>query len=165
MLLLFLFLLITVILKAESFSIDRKDFQGRPFIWITLENNSPRGRLYYMNKFGDIDYSCFITSGAVGYRTPTGKFKVYYKKKEHMSTKFPDPSGRNNMNYSMFFYRGFAVHQGSIRSSSHGCIHVSPKIIKQLYNDATTGTPVVITRVPLLPRFRTKLMNMNLSIF
>ncbi len=164
--------MISTILKAD-FSIDPKEFKGKSFVWITLKKGSPVGELYYLDSNGKIRYSTRVTSGAAKYKTPTGKFKIYHKKRKHMSTKYPDISGRNNMNYSLFFHRGFAMHQGSVRAASHGCVHVAPGIASKLYQDCQVGTPVVITRVP--HTIRTKLYrikrnqilagNVNLSTF
>ncbi len=73
-----------------------------------------------------------------------------------MSTKYPEPSGINNMDYSLFFKGGFALHQGNPRASSHGCVHVAPGMAQQLYTDARHGTTVIITRTELPSQTKAK---------
>ena len=68
-----------------------------------------------------------------------------------MSTKYPDASGINNMDYSNFFFKGYAIHQGNPNMMSHGCIHLSKKSAEIVFNNTEIGTPVIITRQNFLP--------------
>ncbi len=120
---------------------------GTPFILVNIHRDRSVGKLHYVDADGHIVYSTWISSGASKYRTPSGTYNVYYKKRHHMSTKYPEASGINNMDYSLFFLNGFALHQGNPRQKSHGCVHVAPGIAQRLFNDVEHGTPVVITRV------------------
>jgi lipoprotein-anchoring transpeptidase ErfK/SrfK len=128
------------------------------FILISLDKRGV-GRFYYVDSKAagnSVVWSDIITSGRPPrHSTPSGFFKVYHKKRKWMSTKFPDPSGRNNMNYSMFFNGGIAMHQGSTRALSHGCIHVRRRYASILFKQAGYGTPVIITRESYIP-FLTK---------
>ncbi len=122
------------------------EFAGRSFIWIDINTNGSIGVLRYIDEEGVVIRQTKISSGAARYRTPSGTFKVYYKKRYHMSTKYPDDYGVNNMNHSLFFKGGFAIHSGNPRQQSHGCIHVHPKDSGYIFKMAKNGTPVKITR-------------------
>ncbi len=150
--LLTLIFMITVVISSEPFSIEPADFRGAPFIWITILENKSIGELYFMNEYGKVAYSTSISSGSRNFQTPSGVHNVYFKKRYHMSTKYPEDSGVNNMNFSLFFKDGFAIHQGNPRMSSHGCVHVSKYEAEILYADSYSGIPVVITRVKSIPK-------------
>jgi len=61
-----------------------------------------------------------ISSGAKGYDTPPGTFKVMRKSREHVSTEYGTP-----MPYSVFFTPdGIAFHEGSLDTASAGCIRL-----------------------------------------
>ncbi len=124
---------------------------GKPGIRVVLQTDGAAGKLYFHDEVGNIILATNISSGAEGFRTPSGTYKVYYKKKYHMSTKYPEDNGINNMDYSLFFRGGFAIHQGNPRSSSHGCIHVHPDDANYLYDIARSGTRVVIVRHDFRP--------------
>ncbi len=145
-------ILLTALSVSEPFSIEPADFRGAPFIWITILENKSFGELYYMDEYGEIVYSTRISSGSSNFQTPSGVHRVYFKKRYHMSTKYPEDSGVNNMNFSLFFKGGFAIHKGNPRMSSHGCVHVAGYEANILYTDSYSGIPVVITRVKSIPK-------------
>jgi len=132
------------------------DLYGKNFVVVSLREPGADGKYYYVDRDGTVVYAGIISSGARGYRTPEGIFNIYRKHKKYMSTKFPDPSGRNNMNYSMFFHRGFALHQGNPHYMSHGCIHLSSWDARTVFKHAPIGTPVVVTRDEYLPHLEPK---------
>jgi lipoprotein-anchoring transpeptidase ErfK/SrfK len=69
-----------------------------------------------------------------------------------MSTKYPEPSGINNMDYMMkFTHSGHALHKGSVDWMSHGCIHIDLKDISVLYRWSNFRTKVVVTRHTYMP--------------
>ncbi len=139
--------MVILTIRAESNGQLFNTYHGQSFIWVVINKNKSIGKLHFVDEKGHIKYSTWISSGAKGYRTPAGNYKIYYKKRYHMSTKYPETNGINNMNYSLFFLNGFALHQGNPRQSSHGCVHVVPNVASKLYNDARHGTPVIITKV------------------
>ncbi len=117
------------------------------FILIQLIPGTSRGVFYFIDKDKTVIWSDRISAGAEPkYKTPSGIFKVYHKKEFWMSTKYPDPSGINNMDNSLFFKGGIALHQGSPKHASHGCVHVSKKYSKFLFKNSNYGTKVVVTR-------------------
>ena len=152
-------LLLTSALSAEVFPLGKNVFEDTKtgsvkvidsdFIVVAIKPNGA-GRYFYVDSYkagNTIVWSAPIASGRPGqYDTPSGIFKIYHKKRKWMSTKYPDESGRNNMNYSMFFKGGFALHQGNPRGLSHGCVHLSRKDAKMIFETIDSGTPVIITR-------------------
>jgi lipoprotein-anchoring transpeptidase ErfK/SrfK len=124
------------------------------FILVVLDNRGV-GRFYYVDSEragNSVIWSDIITAGRPPrHTTPSGFYRVYHKKRKWMSTKFPDPSGRNNMNYSMFFNGGIALHQGNTRALSHGCVHVSRRYASILFKHVKHGTPVIVTRESYIP--------------
>lgn len=131
----------------QGYDYDKSiDLIGKSFIVISLRERGADGRFYAVDKDGTVWLSGVISSGAKKHRTPEGKYKVYWKKRFHMSTKYPDESGINNMDYSMFFHKGYALHLGNVNAMSHGCIHVGDRDVRQLWNWANNGVIVLVTR-------------------
>jgi len=129
------------------------DMRGKDYIVVSLREEGADGRFYAVDRDGCVWMNGVISSGAVGHRTPTGVFSVKRKARFHMSTKYPDViSGRNNMDYSLFFtWQGHALHLGNINSMSHGCVHVYYGKIEGLFKWGQIGMPVIVTRNRYLP--------------
>jgi hypothetical protein len=88
-----------------------------------------------------------VSTGKVGHRTPTGRFKILQKKKKHVSSKYPEPNGGARMDYMMRLTNsGIAMHLGYVPNypASHGCIRLKNGFAQKLYRWARVGTPVVI---------------------
>ncbi|GAA3999306.1 hypothetical protein GCM10022247_19430 [Allokutzneria multivorans] len=81
-----------------------------------------------------------ITHGRKGYRTPPGTFKVFHKNKNHKSSIFNNAPMPN----SVFFNGGIAFHQGSLRQTSHGCIHLSPAASQKYFSYLGYGDTVQV---------------------
>ena len=116
------------------------------FILVSVREKNSDGRYYFVDIDGTVVYSGIISSGSFNYKTPSGIYKIYHKKLKWMSTKYPDPSGLNNMNYSLFFHKGFALHQGNPNYMSHGCVHLSKKDAQMMFRYLKKGDTVIITR-------------------
>ena len=139
-----------------------KNMSGKEFIVLSLREKGADGRFYAFNKMGVLWLSGVISSGASGYRTPEGTFKVYWKKRYHMSTVYPDESGINNMDYSLFFTKsGIAIHQGNPNMMSHGCIHVSKRHAIKLYNWSDNGMEIIVTRDKFINIIRPELLKIH----
>jgi lipoprotein-anchoring transpeptidase ErfK/SrfK len=82
-----------------------------------------------------------ITHGRKGYRTPPGTFRVSFKNRNHVSSIYGSP-----MPYAVFFNRGIAFHQGSLRETSHGCIRLSRAAAKTFFNSLVRGDVVQVVR-------------------
>ncbi len=141
------------------------DLKGREFVVVSVREPGSDGRFYTVDRDGVVWWTGAITSGVNDYDTPSGIFPILYKKRHYMSKKYPDPSGVDNMDYSMFFTRtGNALHKGSVNWMSHGCIHIDPRDIETLYNWAKVKkTLVIITRKSYMPFARPDLLRFNLK--
>ncbi len=140
------------------------DLKGREFIVVSVREPGSDGRFYAVDRDGVVWWSGPLTSGADDFKTPSGIYPVLYKKRYHMSKNYPDPSGINNMDYSIFFTRyGHALHQGSVNWMSHGCIHIDPKDIPVLFRWAKPGqTRIVVTRSSYMPFARHDLLKFHI---
>ena len=128
------------------------DLTGKDFIVVSVRERGSDGRFYAVDRDGTVWWSGPVTSGAPEFRSPSGIFTIFQKKRYHMSTLWPDESGVNNMDYMMkFTKRGHALHKGSVDWMSHGCIHIDPKDVPVIYNWSTFKTKVVITRHTYMP--------------
>lgn len=120
---------------------------GRDFILVSVREENSDGRFYAVDSDGTVWLSGGISSGEEAGFTPSGVWNVLYKKRYYTSTKYPEPDGSNNMDYSIFFTKwGHALHEGSIDFTSHGCIHVETANIRSLFNWSDKGMPVLVTR-------------------
>jgi hypothetical protein len=123
------------------------DMTGKDFIFISVREEDSDGRFYAIDKDGTVWLSGGISSGEEVEFTPSGKWKVQYKKRFYTSKKYPEEDGSNNMDYSIFFTNwGHAIHKGSINNTSHGCIHVEEYNIRRLFKWARLGMPVLVSR-------------------
>lgn len=128
------------------------DLSGKNFIIVSVREIGSDGRFYAVDSDGTVWWSGPVTSGAPQFKSPSGIFPIIQKKRYHMSTVYPDPSGVNNMNYMMKFTQsGHALHEGSVNWMSHGCIHIDPKDVPAIYRWSNFRTKVVITRHTYMP--------------
>ena len=130
----------------------RVDLTGKDFIVVSVREKGSDGRFYAVDADGTVWWSGTITSGTLEFRSPSGVFSIFEKKRYYMSKDFPEESGINNMDFMMKFTRqGHALHKGSVDWLSHGCIHIDPKDVPVIYKWADYGTPVVVTRHTYMP--------------
>ncbi|HSR73464.1 MAG TPA: L,D-transpeptidase family protein [Sulfurovum sp.] len=135
------------------------DLSGKDFIVVSVRERGSDGRFYAVDRDGTIWWSGPVTSGAPEFRSPSGIFTIFQKKRYHMSTLWPDESGVNNMDYMMkFTKRGHALHKGSVDWMSHGCIHIDPKDVPVIYHWSNYKTKVVVTRHSYMPFAREELL-------
>ena len=135
------------------------DLSGKDFIVVSVRERGSDGRFYAVDRDGTVWWSGPVTSGAPEYRSPSGIFTIFQKKRYHMSTLWPDESGVNNMDYMMKFTQsGHALHKGSVDWMSHGCIHIDPKDVPVIYHWSNYRTKVVITRHSYMPFAREDLI-------
>jgi lipoprotein-anchoring transpeptidase ErfK/SrfK len=141
------------------------DLAGKEFIVVTLREKGSDGRFYAVDASGVVWWSGPLTSGADDYKTPPGIYPVLYKERFYMSKQYPDPSGVNNMDYSIFFTdQGHAIHKGSVNWMSHGCIHIDPKDIPTLFRWARPKkTKVVVMRGHYMPFARKDLITFGIK--
>ena len=128
------------------------DLTGQNYIVTSLREKGADGAAYAIDSDGVVWWAAVISSGAKGHETPSGIFNIFRKERFYMSKSYPDPSGVNNMDFSLWFtHRGHAIHMGRDDRMSHGCIHVGEKGAKTMFNWADTKTKVVVTREHYLP--------------
>lgn len=136
----------------DSGEVYDMDLLGKNFIVVSLREKGADGLLYAVDKDGVVWWTASISSGRMGYETPSSIYPLLFKKKEHSSEENPSRSGRNNMDYSLWFtYRGHAIHLGNPNAPSHGCIHVGWQGATALFDWADLETKIVITRERYLP--------------
>ncbi len=142
----------TVFKQIKNDSEKIVDLTGNDIIVVSVRERGSDGRFYAVDRDGTVWWSGPVTSGALEFRSPSGIFTIFQKKRYHMSTLWPDEGGVNNMDYMMKFTKeGHALHKGSVDWMSHGCIHIDPKDVPAIYNWSTYKTKVVITRHSYMP--------------
>ena len=82
-----------------------------------------------------------ITHGRAGFRTPPGSFRVSFKSRDHISSIYDQA-----MPYSVFFNGDIAFHQGSVRVTSHGCIHLPARAARAFFANLRAGDVVQVVR-------------------
>ena len=125
-------------------------FPGRPRgvgpneRWIDVDLSSQRTYAYQGNTLIN---SFIVSTGTWRYPTVKGTYKIYVKYRR------ADMSGPGyylaDVPYVMYFYKGYGLHgtywhNNFGRPMSHGCINLTPKNAKWLYNFASVGTVVKI---------------------
>lgn len=84
-----------------------------------------------------------------GYHVPTGCFTEHiWTDRYHRSNIFPRPTGGAPMSNAVFFSGGSALHYGSLRIPSHGCIHLdwatSVEVIDTVIRYGTNNTRICV---------------------
>jgi lipoprotein-anchoring transpeptidase ErfK/SrfK len=103
-----------------------------------------RNQRAYVYRGGLLIHATPISSGKLGYRTPTGTFTVVEKQKVHHSNKYDNAP----MPYMQrLTWYGLALHGGHVPGypASHGCIRLPLGFARWLYGEPTMGMTVVIT--------------------
>ncbi len=97
----------------------------------------------------------YVTTGARGTATPTGRWRVYAKQRN--ATLRPSSGGAFKVKYWVPYYGGYGVHEapwqtfayGSAKyrtAGSHGCVRTPLQAVKFFYGWVRVGTRVVVTR-------------------
>lgn len=139
--------------------------RGKPSIRIVLGE-----QMVYLYKDGHLAGGSPISSGAEGYDTRPGRYRVIEKDIDHKSSIYGDyedaygnvvmqnidnrkdrrPPGTRfegaKMNYFMRIYGGVGMHQGYLPGypASHGCIRLPGHMAAKFYHACPMGTPVTI---------------------
>lgn len=84
-----------------------------------------------------------ISIGGAGTATPTGTFSVEWKNKNHRSAEFNNAP----MPFAVFFAPGgIAFHQGSLQTTSAGCIRLGRDDAAAFYDELQVGDEVQVHR-------------------
>jgi lipoprotein-anchoring transpeptidase ErfK/SrfK len=91
-----------------------------------------------------------VSSGRVGYATPTGVFTLLEKNRVHFSNLY-DSAPMPNM--QRLTWSGVALHAGQLPGypASHGCIRLPHGFSKKLFGMTKLGTRVIVSRDPAPP--------------
>jgi hypothetical protein len=121
----------------------RWDEQGVPAgpAWIRVDLKS---QIISIFRSGHEIGTAVILYGADGVPTPTGKFPILAKMKEHRSATYDAP-----MPYTLRLTRdGVSIHANNVRwgYATHGCIGVPAAFAAKLFDAASIGDEVLITR-------------------
>lgn len=144
-----------------------KQVTGKSPIYISLKQQ--RGRLYVN---GEVAMDWPVSTGVDGHETPTGRFKVVEKEKEHASNRYGhlyDADGKCiNSNADIFVDEmpeggkfvgspmpnwmrltadGVGMHTGKVKAGrrlSHGCIRTPHPVAVRLFEITKVGTPTTI---------------------
>src|SRR3569623_1819101 len=145
---------------------DGEGVSGAPSVLISLS-----GKRAYFYKGNELVGVSLISTGREGLETPSGKFKIIQKDKDHKSSQFgdyvdsqgqvnkkdidvkvdPKPPGASFDGAKMpFFMRsvgGSGMHAGFLPGypASHGCIRMPEFMAEAYFRNLSTGTPVTIT--------------------
>lgn len=106
----------------------RASAESQPPIEIWLSRGWGRWGEYWFPALG----------GRESHPTPRGKFDVIAKHEDFYSYKYKAP-----MPLAVFFTDQCAIHVGSLRVSSHGCIHVDWQTGDYIYRYAQPGVTKV----------------------
>ncbi len=143
------------------------NLKGKDFFVVSVREPGSDGRVYAVDRDGTIWWMGRISSGAGGgelvtkgnklvprggHETNNNIFHILAKRRFHMSSTHPNPSGKNNMDFEVqFTHDGQALHLGNTAAMSHGCIHVGRQDIGTLFTWAKIGMPVVVMRGSYYP--------------
>jgi L,D-transpeptidase catalytic domain len=138
---------------------------GKPSVVINLSE-----QMVYLFKRGQLAGGSPISSGAEGYDTRPGSYRILEKDIDHKSSLYgdyedyqgnvimqninnridPRPPGTRfegaKMYYFMRIYGGVGMHQGYLPGypASHGCIRLPGHMAEKFYHQVSVGTPVEV---------------------
>jgi len=91
-----------------------------------------------------------VSSGRVGYATPTGIYTIVQKRRMHYSNLYESAPMPNMQRIT---WSGVALHAGALPGypASHGCIRLPHGFSKKLFGMTAMGTRVIVSRDPVTP--------------
>jgi hypothetical protein len=145
---------------------DGDGVSGSPMVRISLSDQKA-----FFYKGGELVGVSAISTGREGFSTPTGRYKIIQKNKDHKSNlygdyvdtmgnivqkdvdvkKDPKPPGAlfdgARMPYFMRITGGVGMHEGFLPgyAASHGCIRMPGFMASAFFRNLDVGTPVEIT--------------------
>jgi len=131
--------------KAKGETVAERPIVGPLVINVSLSKQ----RLSVYDATGKIADSP-VSSGRVGYSTPTGVFSVLEKRRQHFSNLY---AGASMPNMQRLTWSGVALHAGVLPGfpASHGCIRLPHGFSKKLFGMTKSGTRVIVSRDPVAP--------------
>ncbi len=91
-----------------------------------------------------------VSSGQVGFETPTGVFSIIERNKEHFSNLYNDAPMPNMQRIT---WSGVALHAGNLPGyrASHGCIRIPLAVSERLFELTKLGTRVIVANDEVEP--------------
>lgn len=131
--------------KGKDEEIAERPAKGPLVINVSIN----RQRLTVYDQTGPIASSP-VSTGRVGYATPTGVFSVVQKKRMHYSNLYESAPMPNMQRIT---WSGVALHAGALPGypASHGCIRLPHGFSKKLFGITSMGTRVIVSRDPVTP--------------
>jgi lipoprotein-anchoring transpeptidase ErfK/SrfK len=139
--------------KKAPVSIEERAASLKPGHWVWRPELAPGGaidivvslplQMAYVFRGGTLVGATTVSTGQPGYDTPTGKFAILQKRKDHRSNLYDDAP----MPYMQrLTWDGVALHGGAIpgRPASHGCVRLPHKFAAKLFEATELGANVVI---------------------
>ena len=121
-----------------------KEVIGDSTFWIEIDLTN---QMLYAYRGSQLISGFLVSTGTSSHKTVTGTFKIYAK---HPAITMIGPGYHlEDVPYSMFFYKGYAVHgtywhNNFGRPMSHGCVNMLTSEAKWVYENAPVGTDVFV---------------------
>ena len=116
-------------------------------VLVTVDRDDQLMRVYIE---GDLVYVWPVSTGRMGYRTPSGRYRPTTLSRMHYSSKYDNAP----MPYAIFFRGGYAIHGTAAvsrlgREASHGCIRLHNSNARELFRmiqDYGSGATRIVIR-------------------
>jgi len=129
----------------------RSAFKAGDFVW--TKNKLPKGttevvisiprQIAYVYHAGDLVAASSVSTGMPGKDTPTGRFPIMEKKRDHKSNRYSNAPMPYMQRLTTF---GIALHGGELPGypASHGCIRLPMGFAQKLYALTDLGDMVYV---------------------
>ncbi len=154
---------VTGLFRGDGSFWEADGMRGKPSVVVSLGE-----QMVYLYKGGQLAGGSPISSGAEGYDTRPGRYRITEKDIDHKSSIYGDyedaygnviltnidnrkdrrPPGTRfegaKMYYFMRIYGGVGMHQGYLPGypASHGCIRLPGHMAEKFFREVRVGTPV-----------------------
>ncbi len=121
-----------------------EEVTGDSTFWIEIDLTN---QMLYAYRGNQLISGFLVSTGTKSHKTVTGTFKIYAK---HPAITMIGPGYHlEDVPYSMFFYKGYAVHgtywhDNFGQPMSHGCVNMLTSEAKWVYENAPVGTIVFV---------------------
>ena len=98
-------------------------------------------QLLLLVRNGRVESTFSVSTGRVGFETPTGRFRIVRQERRSWSV----PYGVW-LPFASYFVGGYAFHAGAVpaRAASHGCVRVPPPFAASIFDTLGVGTAVYV---------------------
>ena len=99
-------------------------------------------RTAWLLKDGKVVVAVPALGGRPGHETPTGQFDVQFKDADHVSSIYKNAKMPNYVNFT----DAVGFHAGSLKVTSHGCVHLSSDNAKRFFDYLKVGDQVDVVK-------------------